>query len=436
MIFQKENTDNNSSVSKYDAQTIPFSSALFEITEKAAKVRTLLERKQRNEEICGIISTSSELSLINNIKKEIARENHASFSKIADLIERKILDLSEKNEKCININIKRNIEASNEAIKINSTEIIEKLLSNTAKNSDLNSLYESLVNLFFEHKENIKVSLEELTNTINRKESKISQEVCKFIRENDEKGKSIYLSQLNIIQKQYELIIRDLRRRIMFLERDVESKQIREKNLYEKIKSMDNEAKEAVLVLEEKDLKINFLNLQIKQLKDENKELTDKNTILFNKNQEVTTSYSGKYYLLKNKYLFLGVEFLHGTLEKITSSRRKDIFNILKYNSELISFNSKMSEDLAVTYRGSTKYNFSTRIPIKINENNLFGLLDVEKRIEEQEKEQNLINSLLTMVNGQNYAQLASFTKIISQKRVQIFTRVFSMLKNQKNTTL
>ncbi|EAK87818.1 hypothetical protein [Cryptosporidium parvum Iowa II] len=433
MVFQKENKNNNGWVANYDAHNTQLGSALFEITEKAAKVRTILEKKRRNEEICNLISSSNEQTLINNIKKEIARENQASFCKVADLIESKILDFSEQNKKCINVNIERSIEASNETIKISSAEIIEKLLSNIIKSNDLNSLNESLANLLLEQKDNINNSLKELINTINQKESRISQEVCELIRENGEKEKSIYLSQLNIIQRQYELIIRDLRRRIMFLERDIESKQIREKKLCEEIKSMDNNAKEAVLIFGEKDLKINFLSSQINQLKDENKELREEITILLNKKQEITMNYSSKYCLLKNKYLFLGIEFLHETLGKIISSRRKEVFNILKYNSEFNSINSNMNENSAMAYRDSNKYNINTQVRIKINESNLFGLLDVEKRIEEQEKERSLINALLSMINGHNFAQLASFTKIINQKRIEILTKIFTMLKNQKN---
>ncbi|OII72117.1 uncharacterized protein cubi_01450 [Cryptosporidium ubiquitum] len=429
MVFQKENSDTNGWVAGCDPHTISFGSALFEITEKAARVRTLLEKKRRNEEICNLISASSESSLINNIKKEIIKENHVSFSKVADLIEAKLLDLGEKNEKCMSMNIKKSIEASNEAIKKNSTEIIEKVSSSITNNNHINDFSDSLVNLLLEHRNNIKDSLAELISIINQKESRISQEVCKFIVERDEKEKSIYLSQLNIIQKQYELIIRDLRKRNMFLERDIESKQFCEKKLHEQIKSMDNEAKEAVLLLEEKDFKINFLNSQINQLKDENQELRDKNINLLNKNQEITANYSNKYCLLRNKYLFLGIRFLHATLENLISSRRKEAFNILKNNSEFNSFNSKMTENLSKTFRNSAKYDSSTQIPIKVNESNLFNLLDVEKRIKEQEKEQSLVNALLSMISGQNYTQLALFTKIINQKRVEILTKVFSILK-------
>lgn len=430
MIFQKENTNVNTVITNYDANSTHLGSMLFEMTEKAAKVRTLLEKKQRNEEICNLISSSNELSLLNSIKADVIKVNRESFNKFADIIETKILDLNEKNEKCININVDRSIKASNEVIKANSTKIIEEILSNITRNNELNGLNELLNNILLDHRNEIKGALSELINVINQKESRISHDICNLIKEQDKKGMSIYSSQLNIIQRQYELIIRDLRKRNMILEREVEAKQSREKKLYEQIKSMDNEAKEAIFVLEEKDLKINSLNSQIKQLNDENQELRDKNLNLLDKNQEIKLKYSNKYLSLKNKYLSLGIKFLQSTFENLIYKRLKRIFNILRYNSRLNSLDSNISEDASKTFRDSTIYNPSTKTLIKINENNLFDLLDVEKRIKEQEREQCLIDALLSMISGHNYAQLTSFTKIINKKRTDILNEAFSRLRN------
>lgn len=430
MIFQKENTNVNAVITNYDTNSTQLGSMLFEMTEKAAKVRTLLEKKQRNEEICSLISSSNELSLLNNIRADIIKANRESFSRFADVIEAKISGLNEKNEKCINTNFDRTIKASSEEIKTNSTKIVEEILSNITKDNELNGLNELLNNILLEHRNDIKGALTELIDVINQKDSRISHDICELIKEQNKKGMSIYSSQLNIIQRQYELIIRDLRKRNMFLEREVEVKQSREKKLHEQIKSMESEAKEAIFMLEEKDFNINFLNSQIKQLKDENQELRDKNLNLLDKNQEITVKYSNEYLSLKNKYLFLGIKFLQTTFENLISKRRKKIFSVLKYNSRLNSIDSNLPEDANKTFRDSTMYSFSTKTPIKINENNLFDLLDVEKRIKEQEREQCLINALLSMISGQNYSQLASFTKIINQKRTYILSVAFSKLRN------
>ncbi|KAJ1610356.1 hypothetical protein OJ253_1204 [Cryptosporidium canis] len=360
MIFQNENTNLNDTIANYGANSTKLSSMLSEMTEKAAKVRTLLEKKQRNEEICSMISSSNELSILNSIKTDIIRANRETFSKMVDVIEAKILDLKENNEKCMNVHFDRSIQTNIEAIKINSTKTIDEILLSITKNSELNTIDKLLNSILLEHRNDIKGSIAGILDLMNQKENKIFHDISELIKEQNNKGASILSSQLNIIQRQYELIIRDLRRRNTFLERDMEAKQVREKKLYEQIMSMDNEAKEAIIVLEEKDFKINFLNSQIKQLQDENRELRDKNLNLFDRNNEITIEYSNKYISLKNRYLSIGLDILQDVFNNLVSRRRKRIFDVFKYYLGAESSDSKTDEITSIHIDDFTKYNYAT----------------------------------------------------------------------------
>ncbi|KAF7459262.1 chromosome assembly protein [Cryptosporidium felis] len=433
MISPRENLNMNRAHSDYHPKSTPICETLSEMTKKAVMVRSLLEKRNRDEILSNILSTSNDKTQLDKIKLEIISSNQDLLRKAVDSIEGKMEDLSNKNKESIILSIDKSIGTNREMIELTSSNVIEEAISKLIGNKENYIDKELLIAMLDEQKKLLKDSSGELKELISESDNKIIREVSKLMGIQKDRENSVYLSQLAIIQKQYELIIRDLRRRNLNMEQELETKISSEHRLSERIKSLDYKINEFALALNEKNSKINHLNLQLKQLREENEMILNKNTELTENNGSLVDGFEKELDITRNKYLSIGygIGQFATKLDDLFFSRCKQAFNRFRSNSEQNNSDREVSEDRRISFELNSGQKIQKSI--KINESNLIELIDVEKRIQEHERERNMVNTLLSMIHGKKYTLLDSFSNILNLKRIQVLGVTFSALKRVLN---
>ncbi|KAH7647334.1 chromosome assembly [Cryptosporidium bovis] len=421
MFSQKENLNSNLNSGKFNNSSVPFSITINELTEKAAKVRSLLERRQRNDAIKELISVSrGELMSINNIKSEIMSEHRESLEKIIGIVEKKVDDYLIKNEAFIKLNIDQCIEKNNEVVNKNLENFLKRVISSI---DSINTSNDKLCLTIEEQKSSVENHFTELNKSIDDKNDYINNIIKIELRNRNEKENGLYLSQLRVIQKQYELIIRDLRKKNAVLENEIESKLIYEKELEENIKLINIKVGELSNLINEKNVEISTLSSKLDKLRDENTNLTEDIRRLKIRNDGMINIFREQIELSKKRYISFGkgIYSLEFVLNNIRYRQIETAFTDIRDYSNVL--NSTKPTDQAKSH------NKMEPLHRLIDESNLYSLIKVEKEIKEQEKEQNMINRLLDFIGEDNFFQLISFVSIISKKNNEVLRIAFLNLK-------
>ncbi|KAH8738893.1 hypothetical protein FG386_000759 [Cryptosporidium ryanae] len=423
MFSQKENLSSNLNKGEFNHTFNPFSKTLNEITEKAEKVRSLLEKRQRDDAIKVLISSSrNELISLNNFKSEIMTENQSSIEKVIGIVEKKLDDYLVKNEALIKLNIDQCVEKSEVVFEQKLESFLERILSPI---NIINTNNEQLCLSLGEQKNDISNHFIELNKSINDKNECINEFLKVEFNKRNEKENSLYLCQLRVIQKQYELIIRDLRKRNTILENDIRSKLINEEELENKVRLMNIKIEELSNLVKKKDIEISTLNSKLNKVQENNINLINDIKKLKMKNEGMINIFREKVELSKRRYISFGkgIYNLEFVVKKIRYKQIETAFIAMKSNPETL-----FPIRLADNENSNNKVEYFSKL---IGESNLYSLIEVEKEIKEQEKEQNMINRLLNVIGEGNFCQLISFINIIGKKKNEMLRIAFLGLKTQ-----
>ncbi|OII77754.1 hypothetical protein cand_015700 [Cryptosporidium andersoni] len=406
---------------------------LFELTEQASNVRSLLEKKQIENSISARIAISNNKdTLVNETKRSFLECTKYVTEEILRSFKTKFDEFKQEIEVINNMNILRSTEA-NKAILVDiSTIIVDQVRSILLEEDTLKILKSKLTDKIEQQSDQFIEQLSEIRNTWN-KEDKLVDTIKNIANQFEEKERHIHVNHIQGIQRQYEAVVRDLRRRCFFLEQSMQEKELCELSLKSEINELSKDLSDTRCELElRKDELINCIS-QKRQIQDDLDILYKRYAELEVNSENLIKLQLSDFEKQKTRYLRYGVaiDSIQHLFYNISISRMGWCFSKLKIFHTLPDHRSENLINGDVETSGNLEIASSPNFLSKLkSEDTLASLLVVEKRIEDEEKEQNLIALLLNMLNGGIYSQITQLSRLFNIRRRRYIKWSFNKLRS------